>query len=282
MPERNLVANRFLNSLALLVIVLTFVCSQAGCNRFGNASLDDEFITFDQDRPSFNTEPTAEPVQNPTRRFLNDPQKALDELNEAGGELGVTVEPSTQNSLDALVAEKEAGARIVDISNQLETQTTNVKLTATPPAPVIRSSELPVSPINRNSFEYSDLRPSSNQTVAQTASQAANQTASFQSPIKLEARTSDDDCGHADCDCMKPKLEPKLPFAQPVAPPIPNFAPPSELVSQPLSPILFDQVTRQVGQASETQMKNNTLRRVAPTLEKPASTVAKQEFNATA
>ena len=81
---------------------------------------------------------------------------------------------------------------------------------------------------------------------------------------------------------MKPKLEPKLPFAQPVAPPIPNFAPPSELVSQPLSPILFDQVTRQVGQASETQMKNNTLRRVAPTLEKPASTVAKQEFNATA
>ena len=49
----------------------------------------------------------------------------------------------------------------------------------------------------------------------------------------------------ADCDCHEPKMEPKLPFAEPIdPPPIAAKVPPSALVSQPLAPILFDQKTR--------------------------------------
>ena len=54
--------------------------------------------------------------------------------------------------------------------------------------------------------------------------------------------TNDLFCEHpAGCDCHKPKSKPKLPHAEPIdPPPITAQAPPSGLVNQPLTPILFD------------------------------------------
>lgn len=276
MPERNLVTTRSIKLVFLLTVAIALV-SQVGCSKLRQSAWDD-FTVLDEVRPSFKTQPTEPaPTAEPGKRFFNDPQKALDELNEAAGELGSNLEQSIEDGLDELIAEESVDAKIVGVSDEIDSNSKQVKLTATPPAPVIQSSDIltPFEPINRTSFEYSDLRPS------------ATNVKPISSGLDLKSLTNSiansnnsADCDEKNCEFVKPNLESNLPFAQPIAPSVSTFAPPSELVSQPLSPILFDQETRQVGQASESQMKNNALRR-NETLEKPLGDVAKQEFDST-
>jgi hypothetical protein len=70
------------------------------------------------------------------------------------------------------------------------------------------------------------------------------------------------DCAHgAECDCQKPKMKPRLPFAEPIdPPPVTTLTPPKGLVSQPLAPILFDKKTREV-QMDVVFDTQNSLRR---------------------
>jgi hypothetical protein len=84
-------------------------------------------------------------------------------------------------------------------------------------------------------------------------------------------------CEHsADCDCQKPKIKPKLPFAEPIdPPPITAKAPPSGLIHQPLTPILFDMQTREI-QSADVESNNSLRRNQQWSHEKVASLTNKQ------
>ena len=271
MPERNLVTKPFVNSLSVLVIVLTLISAQVGCSKLRQSSFDNDFVRVDESRPSWNNEPTplTPPAKN-NNRFVNDPQKALEELNDAAGDLNENLSTEFDEELDRAIDGQDLEARIIGVSDLIDTDQKQIKLTATPPAPIIANGSTPFPPaqaIDRSSFPQTELRPTKDLKNTKLA------------------HGDDESCDDFECDCMKPKLEPVLPFAEPIAfvepakPSVSTMAPPSQLVSQPLSPILFDEDTRQVGNRSTAEMKNNLLRTPAETLEKPVSGIVRQEFN---
>lgn len=99
------------------------------------------------------------------------------------------------------------------------------------------------------------------------------------------ASTFNSPCDHqAQCDCFKRQLKPKLPHAEPIDPPPistvqppeksaspGNQVPPQGVVSQRLSPILFDPTTRETENNEAADQKINSLRQQESwTLENPA------------
>ena len=231
-------------------LVLT---TQAGCSKIRSGGLDRNIL-----RSGNNTVPSqqSQPVST-TPRFANDPSKALLELNDAYEKFELNPASETESlkpELDKVFEDIDqsqslrSDAKILEVSQQsFDTQQKGITLVAVqPPAPSIK-----------NSFAVSQGSSSVNIDKVLLGGVPLSEI----EPINPANSPRKCDDAHADCDCMKEKLKPLLPYAQPVQPPaISSQAPPSELVSQPLAPIMFDQATREVQDYDQQHTKQNALR----------------------
>jgi len=231
-------------------LVLT---TQAGCSKIRGGGLDGNIL-----RSGNNTVPSQQsrPVST-TGRFANSPKEALLELNDAyekfeGGPASATefIKPELEKVLDDINPSQlqRSDAKILKVSQQsFDTQQRGVKLVAVqPPAPSIK-----------HSFEAEQESPSVNVDKVLLGGVPLSEI----KPINpAKARQQGDDT-HAQCDCLKEKLKPQLPFAKPVQPSAISLqTPPSELVSQPLAPIMFDETTREVQSYDQQYTNQNALR----------------------
>ena len=235
-----------------LVFAVLVLANQVGCSKIRGGGLDRNILRAGETLPSVE----AQPIR-PSARFANDPSDALLELNDAHGEYeGSSLEKVEPGDLESFSneanASKPSDLRIVEGSQRsYNTDERAVTLVAVqPPAPSIKDASAANDfPSNGNiervllgGVPLSEIEPIN--------------------PAKVIAQ-----CDHTQCDCMKEKLKPVLPFAQPVEPPaITQNVPPSELVSQPLAPIMFDKTTRRVEELDEQLVKQNQLRKIEQNL----------------
>lgn len=83
------------------------------------------------------------------------------------------------------------------------------------------------------------------------------------------------------CECCKPKVTPKLPFAEPIDPPqVTVITPPAGLIHQPLTPILFNGRTREIRKPDVKESQNSLRRNEQWSHEKAAKLTQKQNESA--
>ena len=125
--------------------------------------------------------------------------------------------------------------------------------------------------------EVSNERPADREDAAQMVRVTEDAIESDSNTVKLVAHqpVADTPCDHqANCDCFKRQLKPKLPYAEPIEPPseIAMMTPPTNLVSQPLSPVLFDGPNEAI-QNNENPSRNSSLHTEHGSIEREASIV---------
>ena len=246
--------------LGFAVLVLAM---QTGCSKIRRGGLDRNILRANDTVPNVEARPIPSKVQ-----FTNDPSEALRELNEANGDFENASAEEAGGQSDVLEVSEASemyegvldntnpaataplnqfsDARIVEGSQQsFETRERGIKLVAIqPPAPSLK-----------NSFEAVSSQPNQNVDRVLLGGVPLSEVEPI-NPAKVIAQ-----CDHDKCDYMKEKLKPVLPLTQPVQPPaFTSNVPPSQLVSQPLAPILFDEITREVQAHDEQQVKQNQLR----------------------
>ena len=231
--------------LGFAVLVLTM---QAGCSKIRGGGLERNILRSNNTVPNLEARPIATKAQ-----FNNDPSEALRELNEANGDFESSSSDEVGSKSETYEQEfgGVSGARIVEGSQQsFETQERGVKLVATqPPAPSLKNSFEAPAPSIKNSFEAAVSQPSFNVDRVLLGGVPLSEINSI-NPAKVIAQSDE-----------KEKLKTVLPLSRPVKPvAFPEYVPPSELVSQPLAPILFDETTREVQAHDEQLVKQNQLR----------------------
>ncbi len=241
------------------LVLAVLLASQFGCTKLRNGAMDRNILRSGDTVPSQDSRPASPPAAS-APRFSNNPGAALLELNEVYEEFeGTSFDQSNPQEVE-LNQELEDNnsfqspttqAKIIEVSEEsFETADRGITLVAIqPPAPSIKDS-----------FEVTDAveaRPTATRERVLLGGVPLDEIEPI-NPAKIISQ-----CDHVACDCMKEKLKPVLPFAQPVQPPIQSQAPPSELVSQPLAPIMFDETTREVEEFDQQQTEQNMLRLVA-------------------
>jgi len=267
-----MLANRSAVICCLFSVALVLT-TQTGCTKLRGGGLDGNIL-----RSGSNTIPSqqSQPV-SATGRFSNNPKEALLELNDAyekfeDGSTSATelIKPELEKVFDDINPSQlqRSDAKIVEVSRQsFDTQQRGVKLVAVqPPAPSIKhsfeavqgSSSVNADRVLLGGGPLSEIKPVD---PAQTLQQY------------------DDDHSERHSHRLTEQLEPQLPVAKPVQPPaISLLTPPSELVSQPLAPIMFDETTRKVQAYDQQHTNGNALRDLRQELaEKPAPLEEKNE-----
>ena len=219
--------------VSCLFFAALVLASQTGCTKIRGGGLDRNIL-----RAGNNTVPSQQSRPVAPARFSNDPTTALSELNDAWEKFeGQPANGESQHN----------DAKILDGAQTFETEQKDITLVAVqPPAPSIK-----------HSFEVAQGSSSVNAKQVLLGGVPLSEIEPI-NPAKVIAQCSHE---HEQCDCLKEKLKPVLPFARPIPPPaVSSQAPPSELVSQPLAPIMFDQTTREVQAYDQQQAKTNALR----------------------
>ena len=266
-------------SVCFLVFAVLCTTMQTGCCKIRSGGLDRGILRSSQTVP----EVQARPLPSSQAQFANDPSQALRELNEANGEFeqnpAAAVETKSEMYEQAQVADssrailpppapiaqsspvQSIAAPIIQESQQLfATQQREIQMAAVqPPAPSLKNS-FEADSVETASQPANLFEPNSNVDRVLLGGVSLAEIEPI-NPAKVIAQCDDQCDDHTECDCIKEKLKPVLPFAQPIQ--LASYdenVPPSELVSQPLAPILFDETTRQVEDYDEQQTRQNQLR----------------------
>ncbi len=216
-----------------------------------------EDVSMEEDPSDIIDEVTSEVIfvaQETSNRELSNREN--DFVSPPAPPIKDSIESATTGAARTLEENLPASNQFETSSNSPISQTNNSSLSGAKRLDVMAAAAVR-EPLRLTPTTPSQLRPDNPAAPITAATPAAIKLSAMQplSP-QPEQENSPGDCGHVECDCMKPKLKPELPYAEPIAFPQPQSLP-TPTGQRPLAPIFHEGVNQINDQA---KLRANLLR----------------------